>query len=57
MATPKISPPSLELEAPLSPYAHEVNADGECVKECRACRWAKRTCDAPWNLKSSDFSA
>ena len=52
MATPKINPPSSELQAPLAPYGHELNSNGECVKDCRACRWVKRTSDALGNLMS-----
>src|SRR6266852_2342745 len=52
MAAPKINLPSPELQPPLAPYEHELNSNGECVKDCRACRWAKRTSDAPWNFMS-----
>ena len=52
MATLKINPPSSELQPPLAPYGHELNSNGECMKDCPTCRWAKRTNDAPWNLMS-----
>ena len=56
MAAPKINLPSPELQPPLAPYEHELNSNGECVKDCRACRWAKRTSDAPWNFMSPNWS-
>jgi hypothetical protein len=52
MADPKIDPPTSEMQPPLAPYEHELNRNGECVKECPACRWDKRTRDAAWNLIS-----
>jgi len=52
MAAPKINAPSSEQQPPLAPHEHELKNNGECVKDCRACRWAKRTRDAPWNLMS-----
>jgi hypothetical protein len=52
MAAPKTIPPSSELQPPLAPYEHKLNNNGtECVKDCPACHWDKRTSDAPWNLR------
>jgi|SRR5215471_1854825 len=34
---------------PLSPYRHELNSSGTaCAEDCPACRWLRRTSDAPF---------
>jgi len=37
------------LQAP-TPYTHELNYNGTaCAHHCPACRWIRRTSDAPWS--------
>ena len=39
----------------LTPYEHQLNYSGTaCAPDCPACRWNRRTSDAPWSRETDD---
>jgi len=54
MAEVKVSRSQWIPQPLLGPYRHELNSAGTaCARDCPACRWNKRTNDAPWNRRKT----